>query len=52
MQKAADEYYELIVENKENKDPDKIKEVKDRLDELMKPYYDDPAYVLRKRSLL
>jgi predicted ATP-binding protein involved in virulence len=44
MRKVADEYFNLIIENK-GRDSKKIVSVKERLDQLLLPYYDDPAYV-------
>ncbi len=43
MKETAKEYYRLIQESK-GADPEKIQETKAKLDELMIPYYRNPAY--------
>jgi len=45
MQKVADEYFQLIIKGKETTDKQKIEYIKNKLDKLMTPFYDDPAYV-------
>ena len=45
MKKIADEYYKLIIEGKEEKNPDEVNAIKEKLEKLMLPFYDDPAYV-------
>lgn len=46
MKEAAKQYYEIVTAtNKQKRSEEEISEAKERLDDLMKPYYDDPAYV-------
>ncbi len=45
MKKVADEYYKLIIEGKEEKNPNEVNAIKEKLEKLMLPFYDDPAYV-------
>ena len=45
MKETADRYYQLIKDNKGDKDQATINEVKTSLEALLLPYYDDPAYV-------
>ncbi len=45
MKKVADEYYKLIIEGKEKDNPNEVNTIKEKLDKLMLPFYDDPAYV-------
>jgi predicted ATP-binding protein involved in virulence len=45
MKKVADEYYKLIVEAKDSANSNEIKEIKTKLEKLLIPFYDDPAYV-------
>lgn len=44
MRNVADEYFNLIIQNK-GEPSEKIVTVKEKLDQLLMPYYDDPAYV-------
>lgn len=43
MMEAAEEYYRVMQEAKEAS-PERLEELKARLDELTIPYSDDPAY--------
>jgi hypothetical protein len=44
MKAAAAEYYRLLEVAKQSTDSDAVKAIKSRLDELIIPYTDDPAY--------
>ena len=45
MKKVADEYYKLIIKGKEVNNPNEVNAIKEKLEKLMLPFYDDPAYV-------
>lgn len=45
MKKVADEYYKLIIKGKEVNNPNEVNTIKEKLEKLMLPFYDDPAYV-------
>jgi predicted ATP-binding protein involved in virulence len=45
MKKVADEYYKLIVGAKDSVNSNEIQEAKAKLEKLLIPFYDDPAYV-------
>jgi predicted ATP-binding protein involved in virulence len=45
MKKVADEYFWLLQEGEQTTDKPKIEEIKAKLEQLMIPFYDDPAYV-------
>ena len=45
MMAVAEKYYHLIESGSAKKDPEKIKILRDQLDELEEPFADNPAYV-------
>ena len=45
MKNVADKYYNLILEGKDNNDLNEINRIKNELETLLIPFYDDPAYV-------
>ncbi len=45
MQEVADKYYKLILEGKANQNEQELNEIKSKLETLLIPFYDDPAYV-------
>jgi len=45
MKKVADQYYKLITQGKDTTNGQELKEVKEKLEVLLLPFYDDPAYV-------
>ena len=45
MVSAAEEYFHLIERESEANNPEKVKSLRERLDELEEPFADDPAYV-------
>lgn len=45
MKSVADKYYKLILEGKEKTNPKEINKIKNELELLLIPFYDDPAYV-------
>lgn len=45
MKSVADKYYKLILEGKEKDNPNEINKIKNELEVLLIPFYDDPAYV-------
>ena len=45
MKRVADQYYKLILEGKGNDNTNEINKIKNDLEILLIPYYDDPAYV-------
>ncbi|MCP4158281.1 MAG: AAA family ATPase [bacterium] len=44
MTKVAEKYYKLLDEGKSSENDNQLKEIKHRLDELLIPYSDDPAF--------
>jgi predicted ATP-binding protein involved in virulence len=44
MMKVAEKYYKLLEEGKRIEDDDELKKIKRRLDELLIPYSEDPAF--------
>ncbi|MGI8580748.1 MAG: AAA family ATPase [Chitinophagaceae bacterium] len=45
MEEVAKKYYDLISSGKNSTDPEQVKKIKEQLDQLLLPFYDDPAYV-------
>jgi len=45
MKEVADKYYSLILQGKENQNPEELKQITNQLEKLLIPFYDDPAYV-------
>jgi len=45
MKRVADQYYKLILEGKGNDNTNEINKIKNDLEILLIPFYDDPAYV-------
>ena len=45
MKAVADQYFQLIREGKEVIDKEEVQRIKEKLEQLMIPFYDDPAYV-------
>ncbi|WP_459211524.1 AAA family ATPase [Aquimarina rhabdastrellae] len=45
MKIVADKYYKLINEGKHNSDPKEVEKIKKELENLLIPFYNDPAYV-------
>ncbi len=45
MKKVADEYYKLVIQGKDTTKQEEMKIIKSKLEKLMVPFYNDPAYV-------
>jgi predicted ATP-binding protein involved in virulence len=45
MKKVAAQYYDLLLKGKESQDSPELARIKDQLEQLMIPFYDDPAFV-------
>lgn len=45
MKKVADEYYRLVQQGEQTASRERLRDIKARLEQLMIPFYDNPAYV-------
>jgi predicted ATP-binding protein involved in virulence len=50
MKRVADQYYKLILQGKNTDNSEELTRIQRQLEELMIPFYDDPAYVTYLQS--